>query len=55
MHHDRILDVIEDFISPDILCYNTLFWTKEAHSKSFVSWTRIGQRIASALPSNFRE
>ena len=35
---DRILDVIEDLIGPDILCWNTIFWIKEAHSPSFVSW-----------------
>ena len=34
----RILDPIEDLIGPDILCWNTLFWIKEAGSKSFVSW-----------------
>jgi hypothetical protein len=34
----RILDPIEDLIGPDILCWNTLFWIKEAGSPSFVSW-----------------
>ena len=34
----RILDVVEDLIGPDILCWNTIFWIKEAHSPSFVSW-----------------
>ncbi len=34
----RILDPIEDLIGPDILCWNTLFWTKEARSRAFVSW-----------------
>ena len=34
----RILDPIEDLIGPDILCWNTLFWIKEAGSQSFVSW-----------------
>jgi len=34
----RILDPIEDLIGPDILCWNTIFWIKEAGSKSFVSW-----------------
>ncbi|MDP6353794.1 MAG: phytanoyl-CoA dioxygenase family protein [Planctomycetota bacterium] len=33
-----ILDVAEDLIGPDILCWNTLFWVKEARSQSFVSW-----------------
>lgn len=34
----RILDPVEDLIGPNILCWNTLFWIKEAGSKSFVSW-----------------
>jgi ectoine hydroxylase-related dioxygenase (phytanoyl-CoA dioxygenase family) len=32
------LDVVEDLIGPDILCWNTIFWIKEARSPSFVSW-----------------
>lgn len=34
----RVLDPIEDILGPDILCWNTLFWIKEAGSPSFVSW-----------------
>jgi len=34
----RILDPVEQLIGPNILCWNTLFWIKESHSKSFVSW-----------------
>ncbi|MEQ8695351.1 MAG: phytanoyl-CoA dioxygenase family protein [Bauldia litoralis] len=34
----RILDPVEDLIGPNILCWNTLFWIKEAGSPSFVSW-----------------
>jgi non-heme Fe2+,alpha-ketoglutarate-dependent halogenase len=34
----RILDPIEELIGPDILCWNTLFWIKDAGSDSFVSW-----------------
>ncbi|MDE0383184.1 MAG: phytanoyl-CoA dioxygenase family protein [Defluviicoccus sp.] len=34
----RILDPIEQLIGPDILCWNTIFWIKEAGSRSFVSW-----------------
>ena len=36
--HPKILDAIEDVIGPDILCWSTTFFTKEAHSPSFVSW-----------------
>jgi len=38
MRSPTILDVVEDLIGPDILCWNTLFWVKESHSPSFVSW-----------------
>ena len=34
----RILDPVEQLIGPDILCWNTIFWIKEAGSRSFVSW-----------------
>jgi non-haem Fe2+, alpha-ketoglutarate-dependent halogenase len=37
-NHPAILDAIEDVIGPDILCWNTTFFIKEAHSPSFVSW-----------------
>ncbi len=35
---DRIVDVMEAILGPNILCWNTLFWTKEAGSEQFVSW-----------------
>ncbi len=34
----RVLDPIEQLIGPNLLCWNTLFWIKEAGSQSFVSW-----------------
>jgi hypothetical protein len=36
--HPKILDAVEDVIGPDILCWSSTFFTKEAHSPSFVSW-----------------
>lgn len=36
--HPAILDAVEDVIGPDILCWSTTFFTKEAQSSSFVSW-----------------
>lgn len=36
--HPKILDAVEDVIGPDILCWGTTFFTKEARSPSFVSW-----------------
>lgn len=38
MRDARILDVVEDLIGPDILCWNSIFWIKEAKSPSYVSW-----------------
>jgi ectoine hydroxylase-related dioxygenase (phytanoyl-CoA dioxygenase family) len=38
MRYEKILDAVEDLIGPDILCWNTIFWIKEADSPSFVSW-----------------
>lgn len=38
MRDARILDAVEDLIGENILCWNTLFWIKEADSPSFVSW-----------------
>ena len=38
MRHPRILDAVEDLIGRDLLCWNTIFWIKEANSPSFVSW-----------------
>jgi len=37
-NHPAILAAVEDVIGPDILCWNTTFFIKEAHSPSFVSW-----------------
>lgn len=34
----RILDMVEDVIGPDILCWNTNWFIKEPRTPSFVSW-----------------
>ena len=38
IRHPRILDAVEDLIGPDILCWTSVFWIKEANSASYVSW-----------------
>ena len=38
VHHPAILDAVEDVIGPDILCWTTNFFIKEAASPGFVSW-----------------
>ena len=34
----RVLDPVEQLIGRDILCWSTIFWIKDAGSRSFVSW-----------------
>ena len=38
MRDSKLLDAVEDLIGRDILCWNTIFWIKEAGGQSFVSW-----------------
>ena len=38
IRHPAVLDAIEDVLGPDILCWNTNFFIKEAETPSFVSW-----------------
>lgn len=38
IRHPKILDAVEDVFGPDILCWNTSFFIKEARDPGFVSW-----------------
>ena len=38
VRHSRILDAVEDLIGPDLLCWTTNFFIKEARDPAFVSW-----------------
>jgi non-heme Fe2+,alpha-ketoglutarate-dependent halogenase len=38
VHHPKILDAVEDVIGPDVLCWTTNFFIKEASNPGFVSW-----------------
>jgi len=38
VRHPAILDAVEDVVGPDILCWNSSFFTKEASSAGYVSW-----------------
>ncbi|HEX9590293.1 MAG TPA: hypothetical protein VGA15_21425, partial [Bradyrhizobium sp.] len=38
VRHPKILDAMEDLLGPNILCWNTSFFIKEAHDPGFVSW-----------------
>jgi non-haem Fe2+, alpha-ketoglutarate-dependent halogenase len=38
VRHPKILDAVESMLGPNILCWNTSFFIKEAHDPGFVSW-----------------
>ena len=38
MRHPVLVDAVEDLIGPNILCWNTAFWIKEARSPAYVGW-----------------
>jgi hypothetical protein len=38
VHLPAILDAVEDFIGPDILCWSAGLFQKAPHSRAFVSW-----------------
>ncbi len=38
VNHPRILDAVEDVLGPDILCWSSNFFTKEAGNPAYISW-----------------
>lgn len=38
IRNENILDAVEDLIGPNILCWGSSFFTKQAHDVRFVSW-----------------
>ena len=38
IRHPKVLDAVEDVLGPNILCWNTSFFIKEARDPGFVSW-----------------
>ena len=38
VHHPSIVDAAEDILGPDLFCWTTNFFIKEARSPGFVSW-----------------
>ena len=38
VHDPRILDAVEDVLGPDLLCWSSSFFIKEARDPGFVSW-----------------
>lgn len=38
IRHPKVLDAVEDVLGPDILCWTTNFFIKEARNPGYVSW-----------------
>ena len=38
VRHSKMLDAVEDLFGPDLLCWTTNFFIKEAENPAFVSW-----------------
>jgi chlorinating enzyme len=38
VHHPKVLDAVEDVLGPNLLCWSSSFFIKEAHDPGFVSW-----------------
>ena len=38
IRHPRILDAVEDVLGPNLFCWNTSFFVKEARDPGYVSW-----------------
>ena len=38
MRNERLVDMVDDLIGPDILCWNAIFWIKEPGAGSYVGW-----------------
>ena len=38
VRHPKILDAVEDVLGPNILVWNSTFFTKEAHNPAYVGW-----------------
>jgi hypothetical protein len=38
IRHPRIVDAVEDLLGPDLLCWSSSFFIKEARDPAFVSW-----------------
>ena len=38
IRNETVLDAVEDLLGPNLLCWTSLFFTKDAHDPAFVSW-----------------
>lgn len=42
VRHPAILDAVEDLLGPNLFCWGSQFFTKNAHDESYVSWHQDG-------------
>ncbi len=42
VRHPAILDAVEDVLGPDLFCWGSQFFTKNAHDDAYVSWHQDG-------------
>lgn len=42
IRHPKILDAVESVLGPDIFCWGSQFFMKQAHNPAFVSWHQDG-------------
>jgi hypothetical protein len=42
IRHPRVLDAVEDVLGPNLLCWSSSFFIKEARDPAFVSWHQDG-------------
>ena len=45
VRNERLLDALESILGPDILCWGSSFFVKEARSPEFVTWHQDGEYI----------
>jgi hypothetical protein len=38
IRHPRILDAVEDVLGPNLMCWSSQFFAKDAHDPAFISW-----------------
>jgi hypothetical protein len=38
VHNDRLLNVVEQLLGPDLMCWDTTLFAKPAHSPGYISW-----------------
>jgi hypothetical protein len=48
LRQPKILDAVEDVIGPDILAWESVFFTKESHTEDYISWLEAEGDVVTA-------